>query len=70
MNTITTTTTPVTDQPIIDSPLDAEVADRLGNEMLLGIAAGEKVQRVSGTRASSFTQSGESRAWTSAGNVD
>lgn len=65
-----TTITP-TEMPVIDSPLDPEVADGLGDEMLLAAAAGTKTQRVGGTGRSSFiNRSGESRAWTSAGNVD
>jgi hypothetical protein len=57
--------------PVFDSPLDAEVADGLGNDLLLGVAAGAKTQKVSGTTPRGIAnQSGESRAWTSAGNVD
>lgn len=57
--------------PVVDSPLDAEVADQLGNDVILGVAAGEKTQKVRRAgRATWSSQSGESRAWTSAGNVD
>lgn len=66
-----TTTTPVpVEMPVIDSPLDPEVADRLGDEMLLDAASTAKVQRVAGSGVSLANQSGESRAWTSSGQVD
>lgn len=66
----TTTTAPV-EMPVIDSPLDPEIADGLGDELLLATTAGTKTQSVTGSGRSSFiNRSGESRAWTSAGNVD
>lgn len=52
------TTTPV------ESPLDPEVADGLGNDVLLHAAAETKVQTVKGNFP------GESRAWASSGTVD
>lgn len=67
--TIATPTT--TEMPVVDSPLDPEVADALGNDLLLGTAADNRVARVAGTgRSAWINTSGESRAWTSAGNVD
>jgi cytochrome c553 len=62
----TTTTTPTTDMPVIDSPLDPEVADQLGDELILDIAAKTKTQRVRAGQASPS----QSRAWTVSGNVD
>jgi hypothetical protein len=58
------TSIPVTDMPVIDSPLDPEVADGLGDEMLLHAAAETKVQTVRGRFPN------ESRAWASSGSVD
>lgn len=69
MNT-TVTTTPVTDLPVIDSPLDPEVADRLGNEMLLDVAGKEKPKRVGRTNRSWGATAPSSRAWTMGGRVD
>lgn len=66
-----TTTTPLTDMPIVDSPLDPEVADVLGNEVLLSSTAAVKVQKVSRTaNVTSAPNSGLSRAWTMGGSVD
>jgi len=68
---ITNATTPITDMPVIDSPLDPEVADGLGDEMILSAATATKTQRVTGaSRSSLANQSGESRAWTRSGYVD
>lgn len=53
-----TTTAPV------ESPLDPEVADGLGDDVLLHAAAETKVQTVKGVFP------GESRAWASSGDVD
>jgi hypothetical protein len=66
---ITNTTTTPTEMPVIDSPLDPEVADVLGDELIM--SATTKTQRVSGSgRSTIANQSGESRAWTRAGYVD
>lgn len=64
------TTTPVTDLPVVHSPLDPEVAERLGDDVLLSSAADTKVQRVRRTNGGRSLQSGESRAWTMGGDVD
>ena len=69
MNTITTT--PLTDMPVIDSPLDPDVADGLGDGTLLSATADTKVQKVRRTANRNSTPvSGVSRAWTMGGNVD
>ena len=60
MDTITKTTEST---PSTVSPLDPEVADGLGDELLRSAAAANRVAKVSGT---SFG----SRAWTYQGNVD
>jgi hypothetical protein len=68
---MTSTTTPLTDMPIVDSPLDPEVADALGNEVLLSATATTKVQKVRRTaNTTSAPASGLSRAWTMGGSVD
>jgi hypothetical protein len=68
LNTITTTpATPVTDMPVIDSPLDPEVAESMGDEMLLGVAAATKVKRV---RRGERTTINSPRAWTQTGRLD
>lgn len=65
------TTTPLTDMPVVDSPLDPEVADGLGDEMLLSTAAATKTQKVPAAgRWTGTNQSAQSRAWTSSGSVD
>lgn len=68
--TTTTTTTPV-ELPVIDSPLDPEVAERLGDELLLDTAAHTKTQKVHASgRATAASQSAQARAWTMGGSVD
>jgi hypothetical protein len=70
-NTALNTTAIPVEMPVIDSPLDPEVAEKLGDDVLLGAAANEKTQRVAGHGPSPWINaSGESRAWTSAGQVD
>lgn len=67
-----TVTAPV-ELPVVDSPLDPEHADRTGDDILLGAAATNRVQRVrrgSGGGSTWAPQSGTSRAWTMGGNVD
>jgi hypothetical protein len=61
------TTTPLTDMPVIDSPLDPEVAETMGDEMLLSVAASTKVQKVRSRQATTINAP---RAWTSTGRVD
>jgi hypothetical protein len=61
-----TVTAPV-EMPVIDSPLDPEVAEILGDDILLGAASSNKVQKVkAGVRSSSTA----ARAWTMGGRVD
>lgn len=50
--------------------LDESVAAGLGDEILLNVAATDKVKRVRGGGRRSQFQSGTSRAWTRGGDVD
>ena len=58
----THTSTPV-EMPVIDSPLDPEIADNLGDDILLSSAAANKVQRVKAPLSGA-------RAWSASGSVD
>lgn len=62
-----TITAPV-EMPVIDSPLDPEVAEALGDNILLSSVASTKVAKVGRTGQSRPTV--EVRGWTMGGRVD
>jgi hypothetical protein len=70
MNTTDTTTVPTpTEMPVIDSPLDPEVADQLGDEILLSAVRSVKPHRVRKGAGQRF-QPATVRAWSAGGRVD
>ena len=67
-NSTITVPAPV-EMPVIDSPLDPEVADHLGDDILLSAAAANKTQRIT-VRGGARGVAMSPRAWTMGGNVD